>query len=181
MDSIINRIVRCHAVPTAWAPGLRKAALEVNPEKVLFLPDKEAQIRLLEMKGDLAAALEFRDRLREALSEVSHIPELVTSKMENAGQLSGRALQLLYGHLIDRTVVKRRFYGRMITEMIRALLVIGGQNDKADISLVWGDFFPADPREVAEVSQIWANLGVKAETLLVRGGFEIADLKNGSQ
>lgn len=172
LDSIIGKIVRVHSSPKPWARGLQKQDLQMGVDDVLFLgANPEAALGLLEMKGDLAGAIAFRKQLRECLAEISHIPEIAASKTENLGQLSGRALKILYGPLIDQTKKKQRLYGAMIKRVITALLEVGGFKD-LEVKVQWADPIPSDPKEEAEIALLQKQFGVSEDTLQKQRGFD---------
>lgn len=171
VDSLINRILRVHAYPKPVGRGLSKQDLKMSTDEILFLPDKEQSIELLEMTGDLDGAQKFRKQLREALAEVSHVPEVSTSKTEGIGQLSGRALILLYGPLIDQTKQKRRTYGPLVKDLIRALLTIAGKPDQ-EVRLNWPEMLPGDEKEKADTALVKRKLGVSEDTLMRELGYD---------
>ena len=167
VDSLINKILRIHAHPKTVAYGLQEQDLRIGVDGVLFVDEYEAELKNLEMQSDLGAAQTFRDKLRAALAEVSHVPEVTTGKIENLGTLSGRAIQMLYGPLIDQTKKKRITYGRFVTEIIVALLTITGKVIKArDVSLHWGSMLPADEKEAAETAVLKRQVGFSDDTLV---------------
>jgi hypothetical protein len=175
VNSLINRIVRCHAAPKPYALGQKKVDMEIGTNKMLFLPNHEAKLGLLEMAGDLEQARNFRKDLREALSEITHVPEVTTGKTDNVGQLSGRAMRILYGPLIDQTAKKRRLYGRLIKQLVGNLLVVGQQapaqatangGQKVKVNVHWGDALPADDKEQAEVAVMKKQVGFSNDTLI---------------
>lgn len=179
VTSLINRIVRAHSAPKPIATGQKKTEIEMGADTMLFLPNKDAQIQLLEMTGDLEQARNFRKDLREALAEITHVPEVTTGKVDNTGQLSGRAMRILYGPLIDQTLKKRRLYGRLIKQLVGNLLVIGGKapaaptangGQKVAVSLSWGDALPADEKEQAEVAMLKKQVGFSNDTLIKQLG-----------
>lgn len=148
MDSLVGKIVRAHSSPKAWARGIVKQELQMSTSGMLFLGQSpDAQIGLLEMTGDLQGALAFRRLMREALSEVSHVPEVASGKMDNVGQLSGLALRILYGPLVDQTRTKRKLYGAMLKRVIQALLTIGGYG-RREVVIHWPEMIPKDPGEI---------------------------------
>jgi len=177
--SLIARIIRRHASPKPYATGVTKQQLEIGTDKMLFLPHHEAKLQLLEMTGDLEESRNFRKDLREALAEVTHVPEVTTGKTDNVGQLSGRAMRILYGPLIDQTVKKRRPYGRLLKQLVGNLMVIGqmapakaeangGQAVKVNVQ--WGDPLPADEKEQAEVAVMKKQVGFSNDTLIKQLG-----------
>ena len=179
VNSLINRIVRKHAAPKPIATGQKKTEMEMGTDRMLFLPNPDAKIQLLEMTGDLEQARNFRKDLREALAEVTHVPEVTTGKTENLGQLSGRAMRILYGPLIDQTIKKRRLYGRLLKQLIGNLLVIGkvaaaapdaNGGQKVKVKLEWGDPLPADEKEQAENAVLKKQVGFSNDTLIQQLG-----------
>lgn len=170
-DSIINRIIRMYAHPKAFARGLQAQDLQLSHDGILFLPQVDQHLELLEMKGDLTGALDFRKQLRESLAEVSHVPEVATSKADGLGQLSGRAMQILYGPLLDRTKTKRMLYGRMLKKLSAGLLEVGGIAEQT-ITLHWGDPLPADKKEAAETAAVLQGVGVSQDTLMMELGYD---------
>jgi hypothetical protein len=179
VNSLINRIVRAHSAPKPIATGQSKVQVELGTDNMLFMPNKDAKIQLLEMTGDLEEARNFRKDLREALSEVTHVPEVTTGKTDNLGQLSGRAMRILYGPLIDQTKRKRRLYGRMIKELVGNLLVVGGKVPAAPtamggqtvpVAISWGESLPADDLEQAQVAVLKKQFGYSNDTLIKQTG-----------
>jgi hypothetical protein len=171
VDSLINKIIRAHAGPKPVARGLKQQDLKIGIDDVLFLPDKDTTLELLEMEGDLLNALAFRKQLREALSEASHVPEVATGKLESVGQLSGLALKILYGPLLDQTSKKRRLYGKMIKHLVKALLAIGGKGEK-DVKLNWPNALPGDDAANVTTAEGKKRLGVSEDTLLRELGYD---------
>jgi hypothetical protein len=179
LDGMCNKVVRVHSSPKPYATGLRKQDMEFNTEGVMFLPggvnNVEAKIGLLEMTGDLMGARQFRKELREALSEMTRTPEVSTGKMENTGQLSGVALRILYGPLIDQTKLKQRSFGKMIKDCVAALLAIGGK--KGEVALNWADPLPANEVEAVQVAEGKRRLGFSEQTLIGELGGDAAKEK----
>jgi hypothetical protein len=171
VDSLINKIIRAHAGPKPVAKGLKAQDLKIGIDDVLFLPDKDAVMELLEMTGDLAGAMAFRKQLREALSEVSHVPEVATGKLESVGQLSGLALKILYGPLLDQTSKKRRLYGKLIKHLVKALLVVGGKKEQ-DVTLNWPNALPGDDLTSVQIAEGKKRLGVSEDTLMRELGYD---------
>jgi hypothetical protein len=182
VDSLCNKVVRVHSTPKPYATGLRKQDLEMGTDKMMFLPGGlagagtagiEAKIGLLEMKGDLSGARDFRRELREGLAEMSRVPEVACGKVETTGALSGVALRILYGPLLDQTKVKRRSYGKLIKDVVAALMVLAGRaNDAGAITIHWSDPLPANEVEAVAVAEGKRRLGVSQDTLISELGYD---------
>jgi len=124
------------------------------------------------MQSDLASSIELYKRLREALHEISRIPEVATGKLETTGQLSGSALQILYQPLLEKTETKRRTYGDMLVELNRRLLAMGGFGDEVFTTIHWPELLPFDPMQERQAALIDQQLGVSNDTLLQRLGYD---------
>jgi hypothetical protein len=169
LDSLCGKIVRMHASPKPWAKNMSKTDIEWGTDNMLFLKPTgtplEREIGFLEMQNDISTALSLRKVLREALAEMTGVPEVATGKVETTGQLSSVALRLLYGPLIEKTEKKQLRYGRMIKECVEALLVIGGIKDQK-VKLNWGDALPGDEKAKVEVAEGKQRLGFSQNTLI---------------
>ncbi len=170
--SNLARIVRYHAHPKTWGRGFTAAQLNVAVDETIVLPGSDAELRNLEMLSDLSSSIALYERLREALHEVTRIPEVATGKLEHTGQLSGVALAILYQPLIEKTEMKRRTYGDLLVELNRRLLVLGGHGEENYTVLHWPELLPGDARAEAETALLQQQIGVSADTLLERLGFD---------
>jgi len=179
--SNIRKIIRHHAHPKTWARGLTEKqvrGLDVSVENVIGLPSENAEMRNLEMQSDLSSSITYYQRLREAFHEVTEIPEVATGQMESVGSLSGLALQILYGPLIEKTETKRRTYGDGLVELNEHLLELAGLSQGGEeaegrirVSLVWPDIVPVDEVALRQALEIDVNLGASRETALTRLGY----------
>lgn len=179
VEGLIDKIIRVHASPKPVANGMAKQEVQINTEGVFFLPDN-ADLKLLEMAGDLTSALERRRQLRETLAEVTHVPEIATGKLDKVGQLSGLALQILYGPLLKRTEDKRLFYGASLVRLVKALLILGGKGEK-DVSLNWPNPLPQDTKTDTENAISKKSLGVSEDTLMRELGYDPEDEREKSK
>lgn len=173
LDSMCGKIVRIHSSPKPYAKNLKKQDLEWGTDGMLFLKGQggigqtsvEAEIGLLEMKNDISTALSLRKVLREGLAEMTGVPEVATGKVESTGQLSGVALRIMYGPLIEKTEKKQLRYGRMIKECVAALLAIGGMAG-LKVTLNWTDPLPGDEQAKVEVAEGKKRIGFSENTLI---------------
>lgn len=174
LDSMCGKIVRIHSSPKPWAKNLKRQDLSWGTDGMLFInppanaggaKSVEAEIGLLEMNNDISTALALRNVLREGLAEMSGVPEVATGKVETAGQLSGVALRILYGPLLDKTAKKVLRYGRMIKECAQALLVVG-RVEGATVKLNWADPLPGDEMEKVNVAEGKLRVGFSQNTVI---------------
>lgn len=170
--SNISRILRYHAHPKTWGRGFTAAQLSLSVDETIVLPNPEAELRNLEMQSDLAASIAFAERLREALHEMSRVPEVATGRLDNAGPLSGVALSILYQPLLEKTETKRRTYGDLLAELNRRLLALGGFGEDNRTVIHWPELLPSDPLQERQAALLDQQLGVSQDTILQRLGFD---------
>lgn len=170
--SNIARIIRYHAHPKTWGRGFSASQLNIAVDETIVLPSPDASLQNLEMQSDLASSIQLYQRLREALHEVSRVPEVATGKLENIGSLSGVALQILYQPLIEKTEAKRRTYGDLLVELNRRLLALGGFGEDNYTVIHWPELIPGDPESEAKTLLMWNQLGVSQDTILQRLGLD---------
>ncbi len=121
--SNLARIIRYHAHPKTWGRGFMANQLNIAVDETIVLPAPDAELRNLEMVSDLSSSIALYERLREALHEVTRVPEVATGKLDRAGTLSGVALNILYQPLLEKTETKRRTYGDLLVELKSYCLV----------------------------------------------------------
>lgn len=167
----IGRINKYHAHPKTWGSGFNADEFKVAVDETIVLPSPEAQLHNLEMQTDLGSSLEFYKRLKEALHEMSRIPEVALGKLESINGLSGLALQILYGPLLEKTETKRLLYGDMLIELNRRLLEIGGFGADNFTEIHWQEMLPSDPKMIREMALLDQQLGVSDDTLLIKLGY----------
>ncbi|MEZ0396821.1 MAG: phage portal protein [Anaerolineales bacterium] len=166
------RIIRFHAHPKTWGRGFTAKDLRIGVDETIILPGENGELRNLEMQSDLASSLRYLDMLRQALHEISRVPEVATGNLDQAGSLSGVALQILYQPLLEKTNTKRLLYGDMLIELNRRLLAIGGFGDELHTALHWQEVLPQDPMQERQAALIDIQLGVSQDTLLQRLGYD---------
>jgi len=166
------RIIRFHAHPKTWGRGFAAKDLRIGVDETIVLPSENAELRNLEMQSDLASSLAYLDRLRQAMHEISRIPEVATGNLDSAGSLSGVALQILYQPLLEKTGTKRLLYGDMLVELNRRLLAIGGFGDDIRTVIHWPELLPGDPMQERQAALIDHQLGVSTDTILQRLGYD---------
>lgn len=170
--SNLARIIRYHAHPKTWGRGFTANQLDIAVDETIVLPSPEAELRNLEMVSDLSSSIALYERLREALHEVTRVPEVATGKLDNIGSLSGVALQILYQPLLEKTETKRRTYGDLLVELNRRLLALGGFGEENRTVLHWPELLPRDPKAEAETALLHQQLGVSRSTILEKLGYD---------
>jgi len=169
------RILRLHAHPRLWGSGFHADDLSLGPEDVTILPVRDAQLHLLEMQGDLSSSLELYRRVKDALHELTRVPEISAGALNALGRVSGVALRVLYQPLMEKTRTKRMLYGALIREVSRRMLAMGGFGEDVHIELEWPAVAPTDPYEEAQTSVLYTQLGMSGEAALRRLGLVLRD------
>lgn len=176
--SNLQRIIRYHAHPKTIARGVSKsefAQLPTDTNTIYFLPNANSELTNLEMLSDLSSSIEFYKRTKENLHEVARMPEVATGKVEDAGALSGVALQILYQPLVEKTKQKRLTYGEMLVELCRRLLEMGGYGETNLVTIQWPEVLPKDMLQERNAALIDKQLGASEDTLLTRLGYNPDD------
>jgi hypothetical protein len=173
--SDVRKILRYHASPKTIAEGIQPDQfdeLNADPSALLFVPDG-ASLSNLELTGDLEASVRTYLELKSALHEISSIPEVATGKLNNVGQLSARAMQILYKPLIDLTTTKRMTYGHLIDEANRRIAIIDGQNGDEIPDILWPDVLPKDAIDERTAAEADLRMGIASkETIASKLGYD---------
>ncbi|MDA8189603.1 MAG: phage portal protein [Dehalococcoidales bacterium] len=171
--SNLARILRIHAHPKTWGSGFSADKLDISADETIILPSNNSKLANLEMLSDLSSSIEFYKRLKDALHEVSRVPEVATGKLDAAGNISGVALQILYGPLVEKTETKRRLYGDMLTDLNQHLLEMGGFGADHKVLNKWPELLPGDPLGEAQTLLLHEQLGVASkETIAAKLGYD---------
>lgn len=170
--SNINRILRFHAHPKTIGTGFDAAKLQNTAvDQFWTVSETGAKVYNLEMKSDLGSAYMMLQALKETYSKVTGVPNLDPDKV-NVGALSGFALRILYGDLLDKTMVKRVTYGATLSDVNAALLEMGGFAVETPVNTIWKDPLPESVQEsITALAQDRAN-GLSLETYLERRGYD---------
>lgn len=169
--SNLQRIIRFHAHPKTWGQGFSASTLKVGVDETIVLP-AGATLQNLEMQSDLTSSIQYYERLKQALHETAHVPEVATGRLESTGQLSGVALRILYQPLLDRTEQKRLTYGGLIVELFRRLLEMAGYGGDNLVTLTWPELLPSNRLEELQAATLSSQLGVSNDTLLRELGYD---------
>lgn len=172
--SNINRIIRYHAHPKTIGTGFAAAHLEnTSVDQFWTINNADAKVFNLEMQSDLGNAYTFAAALKTAYAQITGVPDLDPQQV-NVGALSGFALRILYGDLLDMTNIKRVTYGSMLSAINAALLEIAGFGTEIAVNNVWDDPLPSNETEQAQSLAVDRQNGLSLETYLDRRGYDAA-------
>lgn len=153
--SNVQRIIRYHGHPKTIGKGFQAKELDVGPDDMFILPSVDSDVKNLEMQSDLSATRNFFNDLRSLFLRTQHVPDLDPA-MINVGALSGFAMRVLHGDLIELTEMKRRSYGDGLTDLNNRLLWLGAHKTEVT-KIVWQDALPENRKETAEELDIEMN------------------------
>lgn len=176
LTGYMRKLVRFNGHPLPYVTGATAddmAKINVAVGQLLAVGKPEAKIGQLTAPGDLGAVIQLYRELKDEFREITCLPEIVAGKVENIGQLSGFALQILYGPLLERTEVKHNMYGPLVCEIASRLLEIRQGLAEVEITPVWGNPLPHD--EAAETTALEADqrMGiVSQQTLAEKRGYD---------
>lgn len=179
-NSNINRILRFHAHPRTIGLGFNANQItETAVDNFWTIANPETQVFNLEMQSDLASSRQHRADMEEAYHQVTGVPRLDPAAV-NLGALSGFALRILYGPLLAKTDVKQQTYGAMLSQINRALLILGGFADSPVVNR-WPDPLPTSDMERALHTKELVAAGATLEGAAKVAGYDdrqIEDLVN---
>jgi hypothetical protein len=173
--SNVNRILRAHGHPFDYVSGQKIDEMDRSVGTMLYLPNPEARINRLDEVDDLSAHGEQFRRLKEALHDLTSVPEVATGRVQDLGQLSGLALQILYAPLSQMISTKQKLYGAMLKRLCAALLEVGGKGEGHVVTLKWPSIVPVNVKEQAESGLLLRQLGVSQKTVLSELGYDQAN------
>lgn len=169
-----QRILKHHAHPKTIGTGMSAEQLQdAAVDEFWTVPAADAKVFNLEMQSDLSAAYNFLAMLKTSYSKVAGVPELDPAVV-NVGALSGFALRILYGDLLEITYVKRNTYGALLNEVNKRVLHLAKLADYGTIEVenVWQDPLPSSGLEQAQTLQIDRANGLSMKTYLERRQYD---------
>lgn len=169
--SYIQRITRMFAHPQPVGKGFTAEQLLVGIGNTINIP-ADGDLYYLEMRNTLEGATEHYLRLLEALHAITRTPQVATGRTEDLGALSGIALKILYGPLVQKTDTKRELYGRLMTSLCEHALEMAGRPSTVEIE--WADIVPQDLKTDLEIAAMKRDIGVSKKTVLTELGYDAA-------
>lgn len=167
-----QRIIRYHAHPKTIAKGLQAQDLRMEADGTLILPDPTSDIFNLEMTTDLAGSLQQARELEDAILQLTRTPHVALAKVDGIGNLSGVALRILYGPLVEKTRSKQETYGELLVELNRRLLEMGGYGAENLTEIRWPNILPTNEKEQLETALLRHDVGVSRDTILSELGYD---------
>lgn len=172
--SNLRRVNRLYAHPHDIGFGFTALEIETSPGGMTVLQSDKAKVQRLETTSQLEGPLGVYDRMRQAFHTMTRIPEVASGKLENAGSLSGVALSILYGPIVELTGAKRPSYGPCTGELALRVLELAGLGGALDYRarVKWPEVVPGDPESERRVAAMDHDLGVSKATILGNLGYD---------
>lgn len=170
--SNVNRILRLHSHPVVFGYGVGGGDLDVAPDRGIIAKNPDAFLRYLEMSSNLGSSHEYLRRLTADYYKTAKVPEMDPDTV-SLGAQSGFALKVLFADLMEKTLVKRRLYGRVLVELNRRLLEMEGLGDANVATLHWQNPLPEDERSDIAALAFDRDSGlVSVETMAAKRGYD---------
>jgi len=167
-DSINNLEYFADAYLKMTGAGLDSEQVKTMKEnRVIILPDKEADVSWLIKNVDETSVESIKDRLREDIHTISKVPDLTADEFGTA--LSGVAISYRLYNLEALCATKERKFKKGLQRRIKLITNIlnkqGKQWDYKDIEIKFSRAMPKNVKEIAEVIGLLDGR-VDRETLL---------------
>jgi hypothetical protein len=162
------RIIKYQAHQRLWGRGFRDDQVKLGVDDIFIIESDAGQLASIEPTSNMAGLSDLDRRLDEAIHEGSRTPAIATGKVESVGQLSGVALQILYGPLVQKIEAKRQTYGDMLRLACRHLLELGGFGAEIDVNIVWPEILPQDMQAERAALQVDMGLGVVSKSTVAQ-------------
>lgn len=170
-----KKTLRYFAHPTPWTsspnPTQTRKLIDASIGATLCLPEGST-FGYAEMASDLLASAAFLQTMDDKQFELARIPKIARGVLDNLGQLSSLALEIMYRPLIAKTRMKRNLYGGMLRRLCQHILEFDGFGAKLDVDLQWPDVLPKNMSEQASTAGDLQSAGVSQHTILTGMGYD---------
>lgn len=171
--SDLNRTARIHAHATVVAKGMTPAQvqnIDLAADSITALPDPSMDLGYVELPEGSSTSTGWLAELHDQFREHSRVPAVAAGRLDAAGALSGVALRILFAPLLQSTAQKRLTYGRLLRDLTRRLLALGGWQGTAVVQ--WPDILPTNDLEVWQTASAEQAAGVSRDTSLRSRGLD---------
>jgi hypothetical protein len=110
----ISEIINYHSAPVTIIKGAKASNLEKGARKVWGGLPKDADVFNLTNGVDLAGPLEFLKQIKQAMHELTGVPESALGQMQPISNTSGVALSIMYMPAMQRYEQKKLSYTRLL-------------------------------------------------------------------
>lgn len=171
--SDISEIIDYHAAPVTVIFGASVKSLEKGANKIWGGLPKDANVKNLELVGNLDASVNYIQSLKVDMNEIARVPEGSLGGKQSISNTSGVALQFVNMPIVERTRQKRvctlqgiRNINKLILLIseIEGLISIPEGIDRKDFfhtDVAFGDTLPKDYLLELQQIQIELQLGLE--------------------
>lgn len=126
----IKTIIDYYAQPTTVITGGNAGNLKRGIGQIWSGLPSEASVFNLTLGEDLSASNNFLDKLKQAMHDLSGVPEEVLSKVQHISNTSSSALRMLYQSLVQIADIKAITYGEGLMELHKLTLLLYDRMDE---------------------------------------------------
>jgi hypothetical protein len=157
-----NRIIKFHGHPKTIGVGVRADEIkETAVDGFWAIPNQQANVFNLEMKGDLAAAMGFLEFIQGAFYSEHRTVNLASMK-DRLGQMTNFGLRVLFKGATDKLTQKRALYGAGLVEISRRTLLLLGMGEHRP-RVAWPDPLLLNRLEMLEGLAKERDLGIVSQ------------------
>lgn len=148
MAEDVKQIIDYYAAPTTVVTGATVGNLKRGVDQIWSGLPAEADVKVLSLGEDLSASQTFLQSLKNAMHDMTGVPEEVLSKVQHISNTSAAALQMLYQSLIQAADKKAMTYGEGVVEINKMLAILMVKYFQDSLDMVKN--LPANAKEKPE-------------------------------
>lgn len=131
----VSDIINYHSAPVTIITGAKASQLERGAKKVWAGLPKDARVYNLESRGEMAGAMEYVQIIKQAMHEITGVPETALGRTQPISNTSGVALAIQYQPMMNRYHMKRTHFTKGLVQLNE--LIIRTQAVHEPESLQW--------------------------------------------
>ena len=108
----ISDIINYHAAPVTVITGAKASQLERGAKKMWAGLPKDAKVFNLQGGGEMASAMEYVGVIKQAMHELTGVPESALGQTQPISNTSGTALSMMYLPMINKYTMKKIHFSR---------------------------------------------------------------------
>ena len=118
----ISDIINYHSAPVTIITGAKASQLERGARKVWAGLPKDSKVYNLESKGEMGGALEYISVIKQAMHEITGVPETALGKTQPISNTSGVALAIQYQPMMNRYTMKKNHFTKGLVTLNEIIL-----------------------------------------------------------
>lgn len=159
LASNAQRVIKFHGHPRTIGVGVQANDIKATAVDGFWaIPNPQAEVFNLEMKGDLASTQAFLQFLQGSFWSEHNTVDLASMK-DRLGQLTNFGLRVLFHSALDKLEQKQALYGDGIVEISRRVLLLLEQGEWQP-RVVWADPLPTGKLELIQELAQEHDLGI---------------------